>query len=194
MSSPGYRDGRRLMRTSIAAIVLVLFCAASVQGAAVVKPKEAREPSTSGNDHVGQKIEPFTAVTVTGSGISSLDHRAGVLIITLWGLNCASCLEEMKALQPIYEEYRNRGLKIWAINTEDIGPEEIHDGLQSRGMQLGYDLIPDPGLTITKIFTSWFIPVTVIVDSDGVVQYYKIGFNEADAEKIKAKVGALLVP
>ena len=183
-----------MMRTSILAVVLVLFSAASVQAAGLVKPREAREPLTSDNGYIGQKIEPFTAVTVTGSKISSLDHGAGALVITLWGLNCASCLEEMKALQPIYEEYESRGLKVWAINTEDIGPEEIHDGLQARGMELSYDLIPDPGLTITKIFTSWFIPVTVIVDSDGVVQYYKIGFNEADAEIIKAKLGALLGP
>jgi hypothetical protein len=98
----------------------------------------------------------------------------------------------MKALEPIYREFKDQGLKIWAINTEDIGAAEIKNGLAARNMELSYDILPDPGLEMSKNFTSWFIPVTVIVDSEGIVQYYKIGFNKADAEKIKAKVGALL--
>jgi peroxiredoxin len=98
----------------------------------------------------------------------------------------------MKALEPVYEEFQDRGLKVWAVNTEDITAQEIEKGLRMREFELTYDLVPDPGLKITKLFTNWFIPVTLIVDSEGIVQYYKVGFNEADAEKIKAKVGALL--
>ena len=59
-------------------------------------------------------------------------------------------------------------------------------------MPISYPLLVDPELEITKIFTSWFIPVTVIVDSKGIVQYYKIGFNGSDSGKIRGMLGELL--
>jgi len=178
------------MRTLIVALVFVLAAADSGAGADVVKPKETRKSTTNG--YVGKRVEPFTAVTLSGAKLSSEEHGAEVLIITLWGLGCASCLDEMVALDHIYEEFRGKGLKIWAVNTEDIGPEEIEKGLRARDLLPGYDLVPDPGLVVTKKFTSWFIPVTVIVDRQGIVQYYKVGFNDTDTERIEAKVGALL--
>ena len=173
-------------------LIFLVFTATVASGvhAEAIQPTETRESST--NNHVGRQVEPFTAVAVSGADLSSTDHKAKVLIISLWGLNCGSCLDEMKAFEPIYKEFRGQGLKIWAVNTEDINADEIQKGLRDRGMKLSYDLIPDPDLAITKIFTSWFIPVTVIVDSKGIVQYHKIGFNEKDADIIKAKVGVLL--
>jgi cytochrome c biogenesis protein CcmG/thiol:disulfide interchange protein DsbE len=178
------------MRTVILSISLILFTSGACLGADIIKPKETTESPSNG--YVGQPVAAFNAVTVNGVSLSSASHGAKALIITLWGLNCASCLDEMKALEPVYQTFRDRGLKIWAINTEDITAREIKKGLRIREFELTYDLISDPGLKITKFFTNWFIPVTLIVDSEGIVQYYKVGFNEADAEKIKAKVGALL--
>jgi peroxiredoxin len=178
------------MRTVILSISLILFASGACLGAEVVKPKETTESPSNG--FVGQPVAAFNALTTEGASLSSDSHEAKALIITLWGLSCASCLDEMKALEPVYREYRDRGLKIWAINTEDIDAREIEKGLRIREFELTYDVIPDPGLRITKLFTNWFIPVTVIVDSEGIVQYYKIGFKESDAEIIKAKVGTLL--
>jgi len=179
-----------IMRTVFLSITLLLFAAVLSFGADVTKPKETRDSFSDG--YVGQPIAPFQALTTTGMNLSSTNHGAKALIISLWGLNCASCLDEMRALEPIYEEFQDRGLRIWAVNTEDITAQEIEKGLRMRELEPSYDLIPDPGLKITKLFTSWFIPVTLIVDSEGIVQYYKVGFNEVDAEKVKAKVGALL--
>jgi len=182
------------MRIFLLTFTLFLFTSGACLGAdavkPVVKPKETTQSPSSG--FVGQPVAAFEAITTAGVNISSASHGAKALVITLWGLSCVSCLDEMKALEPLYQEYRDQGLKIWAINTEDIDAREIEKGLRIREFDLTYDLVPDPGLKITKLFTNWFIPVTVIVDSEGIVQYYKIGFNESDAESVKAKVGTLL--
>jgi len=178
------------MRTVILSISLVLLVSGACFGADITKPKETTESTTNG--YVGKPVAAFEAVTVKGAPVSSSAHGAKALVISLWGLNCGSCLDEMRVLEPFYKEFKDQGLKIWAVNTEDIGKKEIEEGLRRKGVEVSYDLIPDPGLKVTKNFTSWFIPVTLIVDSEGIVQYYKVGFNEADFEKVKAKVGALL--
>jgi peroxiredoxin len=178
------------MRISFLSLAFVLAAAVCCQGAVAVKHDNTG--GSSSDSYVGRQVVPFTAVAVSGAELSSTDHGGTVLIISLWGINCASCLDEMKALESIYGEFRGQGLKIWAVNTEDIDAGEIVKNLQSREIVVSYDLIPDPGLVITKAFTNWFIPVTVIVDSEGIVQYHKAGFNETEAQQIKAKVGALL--
>ena len=178
------------MRTIFLSISLLLFAAAPGFCSDVVKPKETRDSSSNG--YVGKPVTAFEAMTIENEPLSSSAHGARALLISLWGLNCGSCLDEMKVLEPFYREFKDQGLKIWAVNTEDIGGKEIEEGLRNKGIEVSYDLIPDPGLEITKLFTNWFIPVTLIVDSEGIVQYYKVGFNEADAEMVKAKVGALL--
>lgn len=178
------------MSTCFLNFTLALVIATPCISADVVKPRETTESSVNG--FTMEKVKPFTAVTVSGTVLSSSDHGGRVLIISLWGLTCGSCLEEMKALQPLYEEFSEQGLNIWAVNTEDISAGQIQNGLETREIEVSYDLIPDPGLKITKIFTNWFIPVTVIVDREGLVQYYKVGFNEADIEDIEAKVRVLI--
>jgi cytochrome c biogenesis protein CcmG/thiol:disulfide interchange protein DsbE len=178
------------MRLPVLIIAFVLAFGSPCAAGDGAGPKETTTASTNG--HVGKPVASFEGETITGTKVSSKNIGSKVLIIDLWGLNCGSCLDEMKALEPIYREFKDQGLKIWAINTEDIGVDEIKNGLAARNMELSYDILVDPGLEMSKNFTSWFIPVTVIVDSEGIVQYYKIGFNKADAEKIKAKVGALL--
>ena len=188
MKAMGYSS----LKVRISLLVITLLHLSSgmaicVDNAAI---KETKESST--NDFVGRPLEAFNAVTTAGQAVNSSEFDGQVLIVSLWGLNCASCIEEMEALQQIYDQFHDRGLSIWAVNTENIGRRDINEGLKGKGIDISYDVLLDPGLRITKLFTSWFIPVTIIVDSKGIVQYYKIGYNKADANKIKAKVGALL--
>ena len=175
------------MRTAALAIAFLLAFSVSADAEG---PKETTHSISNGQ--VGKRVASFEGKTTTGKKLSSENFGGGVLIIDLWGLNCGSCLDEMKALELIYGEYKDQGLQIWAVNTEGIFGRQILQGLAARNIHVSYDLMVDPSLEITRNFTSWFIPVTVIVDRDGMVQYYKIGYNHADAEKIKAKVGALL--
>ncbi|NOY86032.1 MAG: TlpA family protein disulfide reductase [Deltaproteobacteria bacterium] len=145
-----------------------------------------------GEDPVGKPLKDFSGVTVDGQNVSSTDMRGKVLLIDLWGVNCGSCLDEMKALEGIYHDFRDLGLVVWAVNTEQHDGEEIRGGLQLKQMSISYTLLVDPELEITRIFTSWFIPVTVIVDRKGIVQYYKIGFSDSDSAEVRGILGELL--
>lgn len=145
-----------------------------------------------GEDPVGKPLKDFSGVTVDGQNVSSTDMRGKVLLIDLWSVNCGSCLDEMKALEGIYHDFRDLGLVVWAVNTEQHDGEEIRGGLQLKQMSISYTLLVDPELEITRIFTSWFIPVTVIVDRKGIVQYYKIGFSDSDSAEVRGILGELL--
>lgn len=176
----------------LALLILVSAAFAAPLHADAGKNEERSAGFVVGEDPVGQPLVDFEGVTVDGRVVSTEEMRGKVLLISLWGINCGSCIDEMKVLEPIYQEFGDRGLEIWAVNTEQMGSEEIRLGLEEKKVSVSYALLMDEGLTITRIFTSWFIPVTVIVDRKGTVQYYKIGFNSSDEEKIRGVVGELL--
>jgi peroxiredoxin len=143
-------------------------------------------------DLIGKPMVDFEGMTTDGRKVSSEDLRGRVFLITLWGVNCGSCLDELKALETLYKDLKDREFEIWAVNTEQFNSDEIHKRLKRLEISVTFPLLTDEDMSITKIFTSWFIPVTVIVDRNGIVQYYKIGFNNSDGEEIRRVVGELL--
>ena len=91
-------------------MTLFLFASLACVGAEGVKPRETKEAASDG--YVGLPVPVFNAVTVSGEAVSSTEHGARALVIDLWALTCASCLEEMKVLEPIYRELGERGLRV----------------------------------------------------------------------------------
>jgi len=156
--------------------------------------KESRTPIEFSVDFdpVGKPVTDFEGMTTNGLKVSTESMRGKVLLIDLWGINCGSCLDELKALEPLYQSLKEKKFEIWAVNTEQKNKEEINKSLQKHQISVTFPVLVDQEMTITRMFTSWFIPVTVIVDRAGIVQYYKVGFNNSDLEKIQGVLGELL--
>ncbi len=145
-----------------------------------------------GTDPVGNPLSDFTSLTISGEEVDSSDMRGTVLLVNLWGINCWSCLEEMKALQALYSESGNRGFEIWAVNSDRLGPQQIIEGLKKKKITVTYPVLTDPGLIITGKFTTTYVPVSVIVDKEGIVRFYKVGFKNSDIEEIRGILEELL--
>lgn len=57
---------------------------------------------------------------MVGGGTYSLREKRGrVVLVHFWATWCAPCLEELPALNKIYEKYRERGLEIAAVSVDE---------------------------------------------------------------------------
>ncbi len=172
---------------ALAGAVLLASCAA------IRPPVEVPESDGVGAEGLlGRPVPPFTAWTLEGRAVSPAQERGKLLLVQLWGVNCSSCLVEMRFLEELYREYQGRGLVIWGVNAEQLGPEQIRKGLERKQVSVSYPVLSDPDLKVTATFTELFIPVLAMVDTRGVVQYYKVGFNPADRDKVRKRVEELL--
>lgn len=45
-------------------------------------------------------------------------HRGSILVVNCWGIDCGPCVEELPHLDKIQEDYKDRGLKVVALNTD----------------------------------------------------------------------------
>ena len=99
---------------------------------------------------------------------------------------------ELPRLQPLYEKYRDQGFEIIAVETK---------GQSERATKF----IEDNGLTYTMlqngegaaevantIFKVLYHPSSFLIDRDGRVMYYHLGFEAGDEEQLEEEIKTLL--
>jgi peroxiredoxin len=99
---------------------------------------------------------------------------------------------ELPRLQPLFEEYRDQGFEVIAVETK---------GQTERAAKF----IEEHGLTYTMlengegdaevagtIFKVIYHPSSFLIDRNGKVMYYHLGFEAGDEEKIEKEINALL--
>ncbi len=67
---------------------------------------------------VGELAPDITLYTPEGDPLSLHGVDATYLVIYFWESDCVHCQRETPALKELYEQYRDKGLKVFAANTE----------------------------------------------------------------------------
>ena len=99
---------------------------------------------------------------------------------------------ELPRLQPLYEKYRDQGFEVIAIETK---------GQTERATKF----IEENGLTYTMLkngdgeaevasttFNVIYHPSSFLIDRDGKVMYYHLGFEAGDEEHLEEEIQSLL--
>jgi len=99
---------------------------------------------------------------------------------------------ELPRLQPLYEKYRDQGFEVIAIETK---------GQTERATKF----IEENGLTYTMLkngdgeaevasttFNVIYHPSSFLIDRDGKVMYYHLGFEAGDEEHLEEEIKTLL--
>ena len=68
---------------------------------------------------IGRKAADLKMETITGEWVSLHQTDAKFTVLYFWEPNCGFCKEAMPKLYELYEKYRDRGVKIFAIDTQD---------------------------------------------------------------------------
>jgi peroxiredoxin len=99
---------------------------------------------------------------------------------------------ELPRLQPLYEKYKDQGFEIIAV-----------DG--KRDTERAVKFIEDNGLTYTllengsadlevadRLYRVIAYPSSFLIDRDGKVMYYHLGFEAGDEEHLEEEIRSLL--
>jgi len=114
-------------------------------------------------------------------------YRGQVVAIRFWADWCPYCHDEMKELEPIYRRHRDRGLVILAINV--LQPPEIVRPFV-RELGISYDVLMDPQGEVTRRYRVMGLPMTFIVDRQGVLHARILG--ESTPEVFERALAGLL--
>ena len=116
-----------------------------------------------------------------------------VVLVQFWGIRCAPCIAEFGVLAALQQKYGERGLQVIGINTDRIDPEQLAQAMAARDLNPPYPIILDNDFSISKRYTNYLIPVSVLIDRSGVVQAVHTGYRPRLDAVLGAEIEGLIV-
>ena len=127
----------------------------------------------------GQPAKPFSLERLNGGGPVVLDSLKGrPVVLNFWATWCGPCRAEMDALQKLQNEWASYGLKMLAINQEEV-PADVRPYIEANGYT--FDVLLDRFGLVSLQYEVDKIPTTFVIDRKGVIREHLIGARtEAD--------------
>jgi cytochrome c biogenesis protein CcmG, thiol:disulfide interchange protein DsbE len=166
-------------RVPRAAAVVAGLAAALAAGAC----GEAAPPESS----TGREPAPaYAAVTLDGDSVSLAGLRGQAVLLNVWATWCAPCRVEIPELQHLHEELGDRGLRVVGVTVDSrAAMNDVRRFMDEFGMT--YDVWWDPDHRVLNAFGGAGVPLTVLMDRDGLVEWRHLGmFERGDPDLLAA--------
>jgi thiol-disulfide isomerase/thioredoxin len=133
--------------------------------------KSANEPAVA-VDSRENKAPDFSLETIKGDTIRLSDYSGKVVFLNFWGTWCPPCRRELPDFAKFYETYREKGVEIIgiALNSKQ---EDIEKMVEQY--KILYPVCPGDSKIVNDYGPIRFVPTTIVIDKNGVIDSRKIG-------------------
>lgn len=136
----------------------------------------------------GDPAPAFALERLDGSKVNfPAQYQNQVVLLRFWADWCPYCHDEMQALEPIYQQYREQGLAVLALNV--MQPPEVAEKFV-KNLEISYEILLDRAGEVMRSYRVMGLPVTYVIDRKGLVRSRIIG--ESTPETLRQIIGALL--
>lgn len=141
------------------------------------------DASSSGIPAAPQKGFPapdFDLPTASGELIRLSDLRGQAVLVNLWATWCPPCREEMPAIDKVYNEYKNQGLVVLAIDmTYQDTPSAIPSFVEKY--RLTFPILLDETGDVAQAYQMRSLPSSFFINRDGIINEVVIGGPMSEA-------------
>jgi peroxiredoxin len=171
---------RKLSSLLLVALTAACSKTSAKQSAAAFKPLD-----------VGAAVPEYAARTLAGDTVR-LGGAEPPTVLNVWATWCASCQEEMAALDSLRSEYQAKGLRVVAVSVDNGGIEKVRRFAESN--HLGMTVAHDPLSTINQSYEVVGVPTTFIVGRDGKLLWRHTGNVTEVMADARATIEKALAP
>jgi peroxiredoxin len=118
------------------------------------------------------------------------EHLGEVVLLNFWATWCGPCRQEMPLLDALYSKYQRAGLVLLGINIDEDREHAIE---MAQTLKIGYPILFDERKDVARAYQLGTMPLTVLIDREGVVRYvsegYKAGYEKQYTEKLRELLG-----
>lgn len=144
-----------------------------------------------GPPRAGDRLPALVAVDLLGDSVSTADYRGSALLLNLWATWCPPCRAEMPYLQALQDRFGAAGLAVVGVSVDDPGARrQLEAFLAEAGVT--YDILLDPEMESMDALGAVGLPVTLLVDPEGVVRLFRTGPVVEGDERFLDAIRALL--
>ncbi|TFH37957.1 MAG: TlpA family protein disulfide reductase [Anaerolineales bacterium] len=116
----------------------------------------------------------FELETLQGVPSRLFDFRGQVVVLNLWASWCPPCRAEMPALQSLYDEYRDQGLVVLAVNMTYQDSAAAAAAFAAE-FGLTFPILLDRTGLVGNLYRMRALPTTFFIDREGVIQEVIVG-------------------
>lgn len=115
----------------------------------------------------------------------------GPIIIDFWATWCKPCVKNLSKLQKLYDEYKDQGLIILAINED--GPRSLSKVEPfAKSLGLEFPILLDENRDVALKYQVSGFPTTLVIDTNKEIVLSLRGYRPGDEENIRAKIEQLM--
>lgn len=118
---------------------------------------------------VGTAAEDFRLVDLEGKQQSLSQYRGKIVLVNFWATWCKPCTTEMPAMQTAYDQLRDKGFVVLAVN-ELEDEAKVREHITQYGHT--FPVLLDRDNKVANQFGVFGLPVSVFIDQTGVVREY----------------------
>jgi len=149
--------------------------------------------SGSEKPEIGDDAPRFTAPLLGGGDFDLGPHLGkSVILLDFWSIYCVSCVQEMPKLVDIYERYKDQGFVTVGVDLDSFGTKRVVKFVEGLDFKVGYPIVVDKQRQVAAKYAVSVLPTTIIIDRQGKVSYYHVGYAPGDEDEIEEKVKAAL--
>ncbi|MEK6673529.1 MAG: TlpA disulfide reductase family protein [Nitrospirota bacterium] len=154
-------------------IVVVLFLAVIFAGAL----------STWSADALISNMAPdFTLRDMQGKEVALSSFKGKAVLLNFWASWCPTCTAEMPAMNKLHKDHIGKGMVVVAVST-DKSQTALSNYLARN--QFDFIVLKDADSKAARQFKVFSIPMTFLLDKNGVIVKKYIGEEDWDSEEIK---------
>jgi cytochrome c biogenesis protein CcdA/peroxiredoxin len=115
---------------------------------------------------IGQRAPDIESVTAEGEPIRLSDLRGQVVLVNFWATWCGPCGVEMPEFQSLYENLKERGFSVFAVDFLESPSTVLRFG---EALGLTFPLVMDETGAINDSYRIKQYPTTFLLDGNGII-------------------------
>jgi peroxiredoxin len=155
----------------------VLFAGSVILGAVLTASSLIASSKAAAPTLVGKEAPDFVLKAMDGRNLRMSEFRGQVVLVNFWARWAGDSRQEMPALDRINTTYNRAGLVVLGVSVD----EDLARAREFAGaMKVSYPVLFDTGSSIGRDYLLEKMPMTILVDREGVVRYSNVGFKRGD--------------
>ena len=158
-------------------MILLLLLSASLAGcaappAAAPAAPTARAPGRPAPPRIGAQAYSFALNDLQGNPVLLSDFRGKSVMINFWATWCGPCRAEIPAMVELYDERRDQGFEILAVNVAE-NPANVAGFVERFDMR--FPVLLDRTGKVAVAYRVRGMPTSIFVDEQGIIQATVVG-------------------
>ncbi|HSS75966.1 MAG TPA: TlpA disulfide reductase family protein [Thermoanaerobaculia bacterium] len=119
----------------------------------------------------------FRLPTVDGRALGPRDFGGQVVVVDFWATWCLPCRLQAEILEPVYRDYKGRGVQFLAAN---VGEEQDTVKQFLKNKPFPYPVLLDPEQAVATDLGVLALPTLLVIDKKGKISYFQSGIADGD--------------